>query len=474
MILKASTRGDAVALARYLLNDHKNEQIEIHSVEGFAATDVLGAMREAQAISSSVKSRQYLFSVSLSPPPQEKVDVGVFENAIREIKEKNGLAGQPHISLFHENGGRRHCHLVVSRIDIETMTVKPLPFYKQKLREVSKGIYVERGWDMPRGFVDKRERDPRNFDLAEWQQHKRMGRDLKHQKMLAQEAWALSDNRDAFAQALEARGLYLARGDRRSHVAMNWQGEVLSIPKLLGRKTKEVRDRLGPSDTLKGVDETRQHIRETVEPMLRRLVGEAEQIKSREIAPLEQRRNTLNESHTNERQRLITALEARQAEENRLRIERLRGGILGLWDRVSGERARIIHRNQMEALLGMQRDRQRRDALIAVQLEERRQLQQEIAQTQHRHEQRLDALHRDLAQQRQPQAQVEPQRQAQIPAQQQVQTQPERKAERPTDQFRDAASRDAERMHQREQRRLPQNPERDRSRDRDAGFEYEP
>lgn len=397
MILKAKARGDAVALGRYLLDVNRNEQVEIHSVEGFAAQDVMGAMRETDAISVGVRSRQYLFSVSLSPPQDEKVGLDVFDDAIRRIKERVGLGEQPHIAVFHENGGRRHCHLVVSRIDPDTMTVKPLPFFKDRLKTVSKELYVDNGWSLPRGFIDKAERDPRNFSWKEWQQAKRIGRDLRHIKMLAAEAWATSDDPKALSQALEARGLYLARGDRRSHVVMTWQGEVFSLPKLLARKTKEVRERLGTAEALRSTEETRAHVQATVEQSLRRLTLEAERAKAREMTPLDQRRNAMKAAHMHERERLHAGLEARRAEQERARSERLRSGVLGLWDRIRGERSRMIRQNEMDALTTLQRDRARRDELVAAQLAERRALQREIKLAEARHEQRLDAMHRELA-----------------------------------------------------------------------------
>ncbi|MEJ7927646.1 relaxase/mobilization nuclease domain-containing protein [Sphingobium sp. AN641] len=284
MIFKASTRGDAVALGKYLLNEKRNERVEVHSVDGFMADDVHGAMRDTDAIASGVRSQKYLFHVSLSPPPTERVGNDVFDDAIRRIKERIGLAEQPHIAVFHENDGRRHCHLVISRIDGDTLTVKPLPFFKERLFNLSKEIFVERGWDMPRGMIDREDRDPRNFTLAEYQQAQRMGRDMKHMKTLAQEAWADSDNADSFAKALSSRGLYLARGDDRDHVAISWQGETFSIPRLLGRKAKEVRERLGKPDGLDSVEKTKQTIRETIAPTLRRLIGEAETIKAQDMA----------------------------------------------------------------------------------------------------------------------------------------------------------------------------------------------
>ena len=169
MIIKASTRGNAVALARHLLNDRDNEQIEQNEVRGFMADDVMGAMREQQAIGQGVKSRQTLFSVSLSPPQDQSVDVSVFDKAIDDIELSVGLKDQPRLVIFHEKEGRRHAHAVWSRIDPERMTAIAVPFYKQRLMAISKDIYLEQGWKLPQGYIDKTQRDPRNFDLALYQ-----------------------------------------------------------------------------------------------------------------------------------------------------------------------------------------------------------------------------------------------------------------------------------------------------------------
>src|SRR5690606_15593136 len=118
--------------------------------------------------------------------------IDTFETALKAIEDKHGLNDQPRVVVFHEKEGRRHCHAVWSRIDAETMTAKPLPFFKNKLQEVSRQLYLENGWQMPRGLVDKQNRDPRNFTLAEWQQAKRIGRHAGEIKGLIQEAWAIS------------------------------------------------------------------------------------------------------------------------------------------------------------------------------------------------------------------------------------------------------------------------------------------
>ena len=200
------------------------------------AQDLLGALRQAEAISMGTRCKQPLFSVSLNPPQHESVRPEIFETALAAIEKRNGLSGQPRVVVFHEKEGRRHCHAVSSRIDPETMTARPLPCFKTKLREVSKQIYLENGWQMPRGLMDSKERDPRNFTLSEWQPAKRARLDARDLKGAIQECWAVSYNRASFAKALEERGLLLARGDRRSHIALTHEGEGFSIPHMIGKK----------------------------------------------------------------------------------------------------------------------------------------------------------------------------------------------------------------------------------------------
>jgi len=152
MILKASQRGGGQDLAAHLMKA-ENEHVLVHDLRGFASEDLRGAFKEAEAISRGTKCRQYLFSLSLSPPERESVAPDVFENAIERIEERLGLSGQPRALVFHEKEGRRHAHCVWSRIDAETMTAKQLSFFKTKLKEISRELYLENGWALPRGLA---------------------------------------------------------------------------------------------------------------------------------------------------------------------------------------------------------------------------------------------------------------------------------------------------------------------------------
>jgi len=339
MILKGSQRGGAKQLGQHLLKTNENEHVEVHEVSGFMASDLLGALREAEAISKGTRCKQPLFSVSINPPQTESVRIEVFETALAAIEERNGLTGRPRVVVFHEKEGRRHCHAVWSRIDADTMTAKPLPFFKNRLREVSKQLYLENGWQMPRGLMDSKERNPSNFSLAEWQQAKRGGYEARDMKAAIQECWAVSDNRQSFVKALEERGIYLAKGDRRGHVAVTYQGEVHSIARVVDKKAKDVAAKLGPSAELQSVADTRMRIANDIAPRLKSYLQEARGEARKELSPLEVQRQAMAAKHQLERARLDVGQKAREEQEMRERNERLRKGLAGLWDRLRGEYA---------------------------------------------------------------------------------------------------------------------------------------
>ena len=398
MILKASQRGGGKQLALHLLKTEENEHVEVHDIRGFVSGDLLGALTEAHAISKATKCKQFLFSVSLNPPPQEKVEISTFEDAIQRIEVKNGLSGQPRAIVFHEKEGRRHAHAVWSRIDADTLTAKNLPFFKNKLRDISRDLYIENGWKMPRGLMNSREADPRNFTLAEWHQAKRAGRDARDIKSLMQECWAASDSAAAFTQALKARGFTLARGDRRGHVAISPEGEVFSVPRAVGKKSKDVAKRLGETERLPSVSDARAQLAKDLTQTYQRHRKEAELQKKRELAPLEKQRSAMAAAHRAERVRLDERQKQRWTQESKERAARIPGGMRGMWSRLSGQQSQIQKQNEREAYQALQRDRAQRQAIVDAQLADRRKLQAQIKAVRDRHAALLRELRSDQQQ----------------------------------------------------------------------------
>lgn len=114
MILVGNQRGGAKNLALHLLKQ-ENEHVEVHELRGFASDNLMGALNESYAISRATKCRQFMFSLSLNPPPNEQVRTEDFEKAIDRAECELGLTGQPRAIVFHEKEGRRHAHAVWSR-----------------------------------------------------------------------------------------------------------------------------------------------------------------------------------------------------------------------------------------------------------------------------------------------------------------------------------------------------------------------
>ena len=396
MILKGSQRSGGMQLALHLLKTEDNEHVEIHELKGFVADDLIGAFKEAHAISTGTKCRQFLFSLSLSPPERESVPVEVFEKAIADIESKMGLTDQPRAIVFHEKEGRRHAHCVWSRIDVEQMKAINLPHFKLKLRDVSRQLYLQHNWKMPRGLMNSKERNPLNFTQAEWQQAKRAKQDPRILKEMFQDCWAVSDSVSAFANALKERGFYLAKGDRRGHVAVDWRGEVYAISRWVGVKAKEVRARLGKPDDLPSVADTQEMITERFTDKLRDFSVSAETQQDRRNDVLAQRRQKLVSAHRLARENLRANQAERLVAETKGRASNLPTGLKALWFRVTGKYRKLRLANENEAQENAIRDRQERQKMIEIQLRERRALQHEFLQLRHHHEITMKKLGRDM------------------------------------------------------------------------------
>ena len=404
MILKGSQRGGGLALGHHLLNGDDNDHIEVHEVRGFIAQDVLGAMKESYAVSRGTRCKQHLFSVSLNPPESEDVRIEIFEQAIEKIEKRTGLSGQPRVVVFHEKEGRRHCHAVWSRIDPESMTAVNMAFFKNRLREVSKEIYLEQGWKMPRGFMDSKARNPLNYSLKEYQQAKRIGRDPRDLKQAIQECWAVSDSKTSFEAALKEHGLFLARGDKRGFVAIpvDKRDEALSISRFAGSGGKSlgkkaVKARLGDPEDHSSVEETQTQIAKAMTAQFGRLLNEARQKSASELRPLMQEKQALKAHHREERQKLDHAQEQRWAEETKTRSARLNSGLKGLWQKLTGKRTAIQKQNVMEVFQALERDRGQRHDLITAQLQDRQNLQNSIRAMRQNDANEMTRLHRDMA-----------------------------------------------------------------------------
>ena len=378
MILVGNQRGGARDLAQHLMKPD-NERVEVAELRGFVADNLEEAFQESYAISRGTKCRQFLYSLSLNPPKGAVVSEEEFRRAIDQAETKLGLTGQPRAVVFHEKRGddgelRRHAHAVWSRIDVQEMKAVHLPHTKVKLQQVARDLYLEHGWTMPQGLAVTGARDPRNFTLAEWQQAKRVGEDPREIKAAFQDAWAISDSKAAFANALQERGYWLARGDKRGYVAVDHHGEVHNIAKRVGVRTNAVRERLGNLDEFPTVADTKVEIARAMQAKMDDFQMEVQAKERREAEYTARKRQTLKTVQQSERAAFQEAARWRSEAEEADRQSRLRKGLAGFWDRLRGERRRVLERNARESEAARVRDKAQRDQLTAGQLVQRRDL----------------------------------------------------------------------------------------------------
>ncbi len=376
MILKASQRGGAARLAAHLLNTQDNDHVEVHEVSGFIADNLPDAFQETQAIAKGTRCTQFFFSVSLNPPANvTNVPDVVFEDAAQRIEQTMGLEGQPRVIAFHDKEGRRHAHAVWSRIDAQTMTAINLPYFKNKLVELSKELYLEHGWDLPKGLIDKSLRNPLHFTREQWKQSQRLNLRPETIKATLKECWATSDSKQTFTQALEQHGYYLARGDKRGYVAIDWRGETYSLSRWLDLKTKELKQRLGDKALLPSVDETKAAIDQKLVQRMTQFLEEDTKNFNDRLAPLTAQRNKIKTRHQEQRQVLTDQQAQRQHQEAAKRQASFRKGLRGLWDRFNGRNKHLKKNHEIEVYQAYIRDQKEKDKLITQQLQERQQLQ---------------------------------------------------------------------------------------------------
>lgn len=396
MILKGNQRAGSGQLAAHLTNLRDNDHVTVHELRGFISDELHGAFNEAYAVSRGTRCKQFLFSLSLNPPETADVSVEAFEQAIASIERRLGLADQPRAIIFHEKNGRRHAHCVWSRIDAAEMKAINLPHYKMKLRDVSRDLYLEHGWQLPRGLINPGERDPLNFSQGEWQQALRIEADPKTLKQTFVDCWAASDCRLSFEAALTDHGLYLARGDRRGYVAVDGRGEIYSLSRWTGKKSQELAARLGPPERLRSVEQASHLIAQRLDAAAVEIQTAAQKRKEMELAAYKGRRDELVARQRNERHQLAERQHGRATIERKERQARMPKGLKALWARITGAYRAIQKEIEREAAACDRRDRLELAELVKTQLAERRELKRQLHENNQRYDGELEKLFAEI------------------------------------------------------------------------------
>ncbi|MFD0986240.1 relaxase/mobilization nuclease domain-containing protein [Methyloligella solikamskensis] len=255
MILKGNARSSGSDLASHLLNLYDNDSVEIDELTQTQATDLHGAFAEFEAVATGTRCRKPLYSLSINPA--EPLTRDQYRAVIDRIGDKLGLSDQPRAVVFHVKQGadgvaREHCHVVWSRIDVTGMKAVQLSHDRQKLRSVAQELAAEFEHPLPEGLARNRGAEryngqARDVGVGELAQSGRSGLQADARRAAITEAYLNSARGKAFQAALEQRGYFLARGDKRGFVVVDRAGHVHSLPRQIsGANTKDVRAKLAP------------------------------------------------------------------------------------------------------------------------------------------------------------------------------------------------------------------------------------
>ena len=198
-------------------------------------------------------------------------------------------------------------------------------------------------------------------------------------------------------------------------MAVDYKGEVYSLSRYAGVKTKEMQDRLGKPNLLPSIADVNAEVALKLTPKLQSFIQEIETKARQGNAMIEFRRSEMTAQHKSERSKLWAVHEKRWLAESNQRAERMPRGFSGIWHRLTGQYAIIKSQNEREVLQAWHRDRDEKDALIFKQIEEREALQREIKKRRKRSGEELMQLRAEVAEfdalvQRQREHEIERQR----------------------------------------------------------------
>ena len=288
MIAKGNLHGAGGRLARYLVTGKKGERAELVELRGFASADIGTAFLDVEIQAQGTRAEKPFFHAYIRLAAGEALGRKQWRYVADRIEKQLGFAGQPRAVAFHHlPDGATHMHIAWSRIDLEEMRALDPGLFKFKLKEISRALEDELG--LMRVSSD---RAPDNRTLApgrnEFEQARRLGTDLKAIRNTIRECWEQSDTGRSFAAALDARGLILARGDKRDFVVIDHAGGDHALSKrITGATSAETRARLTdigraqlPSvDAAKAMQQERVRIMpgsdlQKISPALKRGIGE--------------------------------------------------------------------------------------------------------------------------------------------------------------------------------------------------------
>lgn len=264
MILKGKSVAGAKRLAVHLARTDTNERMEVLETRGVVSDDLLGALKEMEAVSSIAKNcERPFYHASINTPMHERMTPEQRDIAIERLAKALGLENQPRVVVAHTKEDREHFHIVFSRIDTERFRVISDSHNYRTHELVARQLEREFGHERIQGAHVERDgkvRPERTPSLKELQQAERTKMSVADARAHVSDLWRQSEDGKTFEQALAQSGWTLCKGDRRDFVVVDDRGGVHSLARVAGVKAADVRNKLAnvSRDALRSPDDIRQ------------------------------------------------------------------------------------------------------------------------------------------------------------------------------------------------------------------------
>jgi len=226
-------------LGAYLLKD-KNDRVEEWGIRGDIPRNLKETLNDWRSDSLGTNCTKPLYHAQLNP--DRTLSREEFYKAIELFEKVMGFENQPRVIVLHENKGRRHIHVVYSRMDENGHAIPDSWNYvhhEKAAREIEKILGLEKTQGV---FIDRKgQRPERTPSQAAIQQAERLKLDLKQIKTEVRKLYQYSDNGHAFVAALESEGFKLAHGDQDCYVIVDKVGGVHSLLRVVDVKADLLR-----------------------------------------------------------------------------------------------------------------------------------------------------------------------------------------------------------------------------------------
>ena len=261
IIIKGRARSDGGQLASYLVTKGDIGSVSVLEMRGLSGRDLRAGLRLAETEAELSQGKKPLWHAQINPAEGVQLTREQQLMAVDALERRLKFQGLPRVVVAHEKDGREHLHVVWSRFDRETGTLRRDDFSKRKnvaaAAEIAERLGLEpnrnpfENEQEQRQALTRDERRQRSHDAdthAEQQQEKRATLTRKERRAEITALWRATDSGQALRASLDDAGYTLARG-YRGFVVVDANGQTHSLARQIdSARAKDVRSRLADLD----------------------------------------------------------------------------------------------------------------------------------------------------------------------------------------------------------------------------------